>query len=124
MKALSITVLGFAAAGLVACATPPEPIIPTVGLMTYTCAGGGTVPVTYLPGPNGQNALVLPAFGMNHNLVEVGGGGGIRRFAGLTGGSNVVWQLNGNTGTLSSINPGTGVETPSLSGCRPVMPPA
>ena len=123
MRAISITLLGFAAAGLVACGTPPEPIIPLVGLMTYTCAGGGTLPVTYLAGPNGQNALVLPAFGMNHNLVELGSTGAMRRFAGLPGGSNMVWQLNGNTGTLSATNPTTGTTTPTMSGCRPVMPP-
>ena len=124
MKAISVSILVFAAIGLVACATPPEPIIPTVGTMNYTCAGGAVLPVTYLAGPNGQNALVLPAFGMNHNLVEQGSGGGMRRFAGLTGGSNMVWKLDGNTGALSSVNPTTGIETPSLLGCRPVMPPA
>jgi hypothetical protein len=121
MKVISISILGFAAAGLLACTPPPEPIIPTVGTMTYTCAGGSTLPVTYLAGPNGQNALVLPAFGMNHNLVEQGSAGGMRRFAGMPGGSNMVWQLNGNTGTLSAMS--NGVETPSMSGCRPAMPP-
>ena len=121
MKAISVTILGFAAAGLVACAVPPEPIIPLVGTINYTCTGGTVIPVTYTTDSNGHTALVLAAYGANYNLIEEPAGND-RRFAWPSDGSHFVWVVKGNTGTLLSHNGATGAETPSLTECKPQTP--
>ncbi len=116
MKAIS-AFSASAMATLAACAVPPEPVMPLVGTINYTCSGGTVVPVTYSTDANGNTALVLTAYGANYNLIEEPGGSD-RRFAWPSDGTHFVWVVKGNTGTLLTYNGATASETPSLTDCK------
>ena len=100
---------------LAGCVPPPGEIMVPDGIVTYTCAGGEQLVVSYDTAADPPTAMI-DRDGSETLLLDPNAPG--LRYSWPSDGSYHIWDTDGRTGTLNYRDGERGVVDVVLAGCR------